>query len=43
MLCANESHAIKIRNKHENTSITFIMVNYKIHKDKIMHLIRTLR
>ncbi|KYQ60713.1 hypothetical protein ALC60_00338, partial [Trachymyrmex zeteki] len=43
MLCANETHAFKIRNKHENTSITFIMVNYKIHKDKIIHLIRTLR
>ncbi|KYN28864.1 hypothetical protein ALC57_01828, partial [Trachymyrmex cornetzi] len=43
MICANESHAFKIRNKHENTSITFIMVNYKIHKDKIIHLIRTLR
>ncbi|KAG5336664.1 GR68A protein, partial [Acromyrmex charruanus] len=43
MLCANKSHAFKIRNKHGNTSITFIMVNYKIHKDKIMHLIRTLR
>ncbi|KYM95498.1 hypothetical protein ALC62_13928 [Cyphomyrmex costatus] len=43
MLSANESRAFKIYNKHENTSITFIMVNYKIHKDKIMHLIRTLR
>ncbi|KYQ60714.1 hypothetical protein ALC60_00339, partial [Trachymyrmex zeteki] len=43
VLCANESSTFKIHNQHENTSVAFVMVNYKNRKDKIMHLMQTLR
>ncbi|XP_071572233.1 uncharacterized protein [Temnothorax nylanderi] len=43
VLCANESNAFKIYNRHDNTSIAFVMANYKNNKEKIMHLIQTLR
>ncbi|XP_012526878.1 putative gustatory receptor 28b [Monomorium pharaonis] len=43
VLCVNKSNTIKIHNQHNNTSITFVMANYKSHKNKIMHLIQTLR
>lgn len=42
VLCANESNTFKI-NRQDNTSIAFVMANYKNHKDKILHLIQTLR
>ncbi|XP_025991012.2 putative gustatory receptor 28b isoform X2 [Solenopsis invicta] len=43
VLCVNKSNAIKIHNRHDKTSFTFVMANYKNHKDKIIHLIQTLR
>ncbi|XP_024872664.1 putative gustatory receptor 28b [Temnothorax curvispinosus] len=39
---ANESNVFKIHNRHDNTSIAFVMANYENNKDK-MHLIQTLR
>ncbi|KYN28865.1 hypothetical protein ALC57_01829, partial [Trachymyrmex cornetzi] len=43
VFCANESNTFKIYNQHENTSIAFVMVNYKNRKENIMHLMQTLR
>ncbi|KYN42743.1 hypothetical protein ALC56_02545 [Trachymyrmex septentrionalis] len=43
VFCINESNTFKIHNQHENTSIAFVMVNYKNHKENIMHLMQTLR
>ncbi|XP_071638150.1 putative gustatory receptor 28b isoform X1 [Temnothorax longispinosus] len=43
VLYANESNAFKIYNRHDNTSIAFVMANYKNRKDMIMHHIQTLR
>ncbi|XP_011702907.1 PREDICTED: putative gustatory receptor 28b isoform X2 [Wasmannia auropunctata] len=43
VFCANKSNTFKIHNKQQNTTTEFVMANYKNHKDKILHLIQTLR
>ncbi|XP_011629613.2 uncharacterized protein LOC105422076, partial [Pogonomyrmex barbatus] len=43
VLRASESNVFKIHNQHENTSIAIVRAHYKNHKDKIIHLMQTLR
>ncbi|XP_011881035.1 PREDICTED: putative gustatory receptor 28b [Vollenhovia emeryi] len=43
MLSTNESNVFMTHNRYDNTSTTFDIENYKNNKDKIIHLIQTLR
>ncbi|CAL1676356.1 unnamed protein product [Lasius platythorax] len=43
VLCANKSNIFKIHDLRENTPITIVRINYENQKEKILHLIQTLR
>ncbi|XP_072754030.1 putative gustatory receptor 28b [Anoplolepis gracilipes] len=43
VICANKSNIFKIHDQHENTPIAIVTINYENQKEKILHLVQTLR
>ncbi|XP_070156530.1 putative gustatory receptor 28b [Polyergus mexicanus] len=43
VLCANKSNIFKIHDQRENKQIAIVTINYENQKEKILHLIQTLR